>query len=215
MDSVIESVLNNEEYTTNEEKIEALKKELAPVVIPKDKFNSVSNKLKDSEEKYATLSSDFEAYKQSKMTDDERAKAEKEQLEKDKKANAIEKSRLAVKNLLFDNGIKVTDSEEDKDLKETLEDIVSEDLDKSLKLANNIITILNRTKETTEKETTTKLIGNTPNPIGGTSSSPTVSTLNQLNENYKEAVKSGNILEQAQYMRLIQEEQMKLKKSNV
>lgn len=84
--------------------------------------------------------------KKSKMTDDEKREAELKQLEVDKKNNAIKTSELAVKSLFLDNGIKITD--EDTELKETLQNIVSEDCDKSVKLANNFITLLNKTKRT-------------------------------------------------------------------
>ena len=66
-------------------------------------------------------------------------------MEVDKKANALKTSELAVKGLFLDNGIKITD--EDTELKETLQNIISEDCDKSVKLANNFITLLNKTKE--------------------------------------------------------------------
>ena len=140
MNEVIENVLSDETYTTNEERVEAIKKGLATLVIPKDKYNDLSAKLKTTESNYSTLQTEFNDFKISKMTDDEKREAELKQLEIDKKANAISRSELAVKGLLLDNGIKVTD--EDVELKETLANIVSEDLDKSIKLANSFISLL-------------------------------------------------------------------------
>ena len=141
IEKVIENVLSDETYTTNEERVEAIKKGLATLVIPKDKYNDLSAKLKTTESNYTTLQTEFNDFKISKMTDDEKREAELKQLELDKKANAISRSELAVKGLLLDNGIKVTD--EDVELKETLANIVSEDLDKSIKLANSFISLLN------------------------------------------------------------------------
>ena len=212
MNEAIESVLNSEEYTTNEERAEALKKVLATLVIPKDKFNDVSNRLKTTEAQLLTTQSDFDAFKQSKMTDDEKIEAERKQFELDKKANAIAKSELAVEKLLFQNGIEI--KEEDTELKETLQSIVSEDYDKSLKLANSFITLLNKTKVATEKATTTKLLNDTPKPVGGVDSSSKVSTVEALQEELKKAIEAKDVVKQTQLTTQIYLEQQK-NKSNI
>ena len=77
MDSVIEEVLNNDTYTTNEEKVEAIKKGLAKLVIPKDKFNDVSQRLQKSEADYASLSTEYNDYKKSKMTEGQNIEKER------------------------------------------------------------------------------------------------------------------------------------------
>lgn len=208
MEEAIERVLSDETYTTNEERVEAIKKELAKLVIPKDKFNDVNSKLKASEANLTSLQTEFEDFKKTKMTDDEKREAEIKQFENDKKANAIERSSLAVQRLLLENGIEVKD--DDSELKDTLANIVSEDYDKSLNLAKSFVSLLNKTKEETQKETTTKLLNDTPRPIGGVESSSTVSKLDQLNTAYKKALDDKNVVEQVRLMREIQEEQSKM-----
>lgn len=209
MNEVIENVLSDETYTTNEERAEAIRKGLATLVIPKDKYNDLNTKLKTTESNYATLQTEFDDFKKSKMTDDEKREDELKQFEADKKANAIEKSALAVKSLLLDNGIKVTDSDDDKELRDTLETIISEDYDKSVKLANSFISLLNKTKDNTAKETTTQLLNNTPKPIGGVDSSSTVSKVDELKSQLDKAIENKNSVEQIRLMREIQEEQAK------
>lgn len=209
MNEVIENVLSDETYTTNEERAEAIRKGLATLVIPKDKYNDLNTKLKTTESNYATLQNEFDDFKKSKMTDDEKREAELKQFEADKKANAIEKSALAVKSLLLDNGIKVTDSDDDKELRDTLETIISEDYDKSVKLANSFISLLNKTKDNTAKETTTQLLNNTPKPIGGVDSSSAVSKVDELKSQLDKAIENKNSVEQIRLMREIQEEQAK------
>lgn len=209
MNEVIENVLSDETYTTNEERAEAIRKGLATLVIPKDKYNDLNTKLKATESNYATLQTEFDDFKKSKMTDDEKREAELKQFELDKKENAIEKSSLAVKSLLLDNGIKVTDSDDDKELRDTLETIISEDYDKSVKLANSFISLLNKTKDNTAKETTTQLLNNTPKPIGGVDSSSTVSKVDELKSQLDKAIENKNSVEQIRLMREIQEEQAK------
>lgn len=207
MNEVIENVLSDETYTTNEERVEAIKKGLATLVIPKDKYNDLNTKLKNTENKISALQTEYDEFKQSKMTADEKAEADRKQFELDKKNNAIEKSSLAVEKLLLKNGIEV--KEDDVELKETLQSIVSEDYDKSIKLANSFISLLNKTKDQTAKETTTQLLNNTPKPIGGTNSSSTVSKIDQLQNELNEAIKNKDIVKQTSIMTQIFQEQNK------
>ena len=213
MNEVIESVLSDETYTTNEERVEAIKKGLATLVIPKDKYNDVSTRLKATEASLTTLQTEYDDFKQSKMTADEKAEADKKQIELDKIANAKTKSELAVKTLLLDNGIKVTDSDEDKELRETLETIVSEDYEKSIKLANSFISLLNKTKDTTAKETTTQLLNGTPKPIGGVDSSSSVSKIEELTKLLTKAIEDKDVMLQTQLTTQIFQEQQKQKQN--
>ena len=196
MKEEIEKVLSDETLTTNEERVDAIAKSLATLMIPKDKYNDLNAKYKTVESNYNTLSTEYDDFKKSKMTDDERREAELKQLEVDKKANALKTSELAVKGLFLDNGIKITD--EDTELKETLQNIISEDCDKSVKLANNFITLLNKTKEQTKNETTTKLLNDTPKPIGGTQSANPVDKVEELKKQLEQAVKDRDVLKQTE-----------------
>lgn len=209
MNEVIENVLSDETYVTNEEKVEAIKKGLATLVIPKDKYNDLSTRLKTSESNYSTLQNEFNDYKKSKMTEDELNQAKENELAEKIKQNNIKSSELAVKSLLLDNGIKVTD--EDTELKETLQNIISEDIDKSIKLTNSFISLLNKTKTNTEKETTTKLLKDTPKPIGGVDSSSNVSKLESLQKELQQAIKDKDVIKQTSLMTQIFQEQNKPK----
>ena len=209
MNEVIENVLSDETYVTNEEKVEAIKKGLATLVIPKDKYNDLSSRLKTSESNYSTLQTEFNDYKKSKMTEEELNQAKETELAEKVKQNNIKASELAVKSLLLDNGIKVTD--EDTELKETLQNIISEDMDKSIKLTNSFISLLNKTKTNTEKETTTKLLKDTPKPIGGVDSSSNVSKLESLQKELQQAIKDKDVIKQTSLMTQIFQEQNKPK----
>mgnify|MGYP007026709425 CR=1 FL=1 len=196
MKEEIEKVLSDETLTTNEEKVDAIAKSLATLMIPKDKYNDLNTKYKTIESNYTTLSTEYDDFKKSKMTDDEKREAELKQLEVDKKANALKTSELAVKSLFLDNGIKITD--EDTELKETLQNIISEDCEKSVKLANNFITLLNKTKVQTENETTTKLLNGTPKPIGGTQSANPIDKVVELKKELEDAIKNRDVIKQTQ-----------------
>lgn len=207
MKEAIEQVLSNETYTTNEERVEAISKELAKLVIPKDKYNDLSNRLKNTESEYSTLQSEYDDFKKSKMTDDEKRESERKALEEQVKQNAIAKSELAVQKLLLQNGIEI--KEEDTELKDTLATIVSEDYDKSLKLANSFISLINKTKDQTAKATTTKLLNETPTPIGGLDSSSSLSKVDILKKEYEEALKNKDTMRQTELITQIYQEEHK------
>ena len=207
MDEAIMQVLSDETYTTNEERVEAIKKGIATIVIPKDKYNDLSKRLKNTETEYSTLQTEYEDFKKSKMTDDEKRESELKQFEELKKANAIEKSDLAVQKLLLKNGIEI--KEDDTELKETLATIVSEDYDKSIKLANSFITLINKTKDLTAKETTNQLLNNTPKPIGGLDSSSSLSKTDMLKKKLEEAIKNKDSVLQTQLITQIYQEEHK------
>ena len=205
MEEAIQQVLSNEAYTTNEERVDAIKKELAKLVIPKDKYNDLSNRLKNTETEYSTLKTEYDDFKKSKMTEDEKKASELQQFEEAKRQNAIERSNLGVQKLLLQNGIEVKD--DDTELKETLATIVSEDYDKSIKLANSFISLINKTKDMTAKETTTKLLNETPKPIGGLNSSSSLSKVDLLKKELEQAIKDKDTMKQTElYGQLFQEE---------
>lgn len=207
MKEEIEKVLSDETFTTNEEKVDAITKALGSLVIPKEKYNELNNKLKTAENNFSTLNTEYEDFKKSKMTDDEKIVEEKKKFEAEQKANKITRSELEVEKLLLKNGIEIKD--DDVELKETLSNIVSDDLDKSIKLANNFITLLNKTKEKTEKQTITNLLNDTPKPNFGNPNGGNASNYETYKAKYDEAVKSGNFIDMATYSRLMQEEQRK------
>ena len=207
MEEAIKQVLSDETYTTDDERVEAIKKELAKLVIPKDKYNNLSDRLKNTESEYQTLQTEFNDFKKSKMTDDEKRESELKQFEELKRLNAIEKSELGVQKLLLKNGIEVKD--DDTELKDTLATIVSEDYDKSIKLANSFISLLNKTKEQTAKATTTQLLNDTPKPIGGLDSSSSLSKVDMLKKDLEKAIEDKDPVRQAELMTQIFNEEHK------
>ena len=207
MKNAIEQILNDESYATTEERVDAIAKELAKLVIPKDKYNDLSSRLNKTESDYSNLQAEYDGLKKSKMTDEEKMEEERKELEASRLSNAREKSELAVQKLLLKNGIEVTD--DDTELKETLSNIVSEDYDKSIKLATSFINILNKTKDTTKVETTNQLLNDTPKPIGGTEGSSTISNVDMLRQKLDEAIEAKDTVLQTQLMTQIYQESQK------
>ena len=207
MEEAIQQVLSDETYTTDEQKVEAIKKELAKLVIPKDKYNALSDRRKNTETEYTALQTEFDDFKKSKMTDDEKRESERKAFEEEVRQNKIAKSDLAVQKLLLQNGIEI--KEDDTELKETLATIVSEDYDKSIKLANSFISLINKTKDQSAKETTTKLLNETPKPIGGLDSSSSLSKVDMLKKDLEQAIKDKDPVRQTELITQIYQEEHK------
>nr|DAM10944.1 MAG TPA: Major head protein [Caudoviricetes sp.] len=209
MNEVIENVLSNETYTTNEEIAEAIKQGLATLVIPKDKYNDLNAKYKAVESNYTTLSAEYDDFKKSKMTDDELRESEKKQLAERQNQLALKESEYAVRDLFTNADISKQRYEK------ILSKVVTSDKDKSIEIAQTFIDVLSESTEETKKQTVTDLLNGTPKPTVSTPNGGTVSNLEFYKNRYDEAVKNGDFLAQTQYMRLMQEEQMKLNKPNV
>ena len=96
MKEAIEQVLSNETYTTNEEKVDAITKELAKLVIPKDKYNELSNRLQKTEGDLTSLKTEYDDFKKSKMTEDEKKEAEKQKFEEKPSRLLLQKQSAVV-----------------------------------------------------------------------------------------------------------------------
>lgn len=209
MNEVIENVLSNEIYTTNEERLEAIKQGLVSLVVPKDKYNDLSTRLKKTETSLSTLQTEYDDFKKSKMTEDELRESERKDLEAKQKNIALKESEYAVRDLFTNANISKEKYEK------ILSKVVTADKDKSVEIAQTFIELLGETADETKKQTVTDLLNDTPKPTVSTPNSGTVNNLDSYKTKYDDAVKNGDFLAQTQYMRLMQEEQMKMNKPNV
>lgn len=166
-------VLNNESLVDNESRAEALRKALATLVMPKDKFNDLSKRLQNLEAEKnvlqatnSDLQSKYDDLRTKNMTADEKAKEELEQLKRDKETVARQLSEIAIEKVLTQSGIN-SETYGDEEYKSLVNDLVSDTPDNSKVKADNFIKIFNKQKELVEKETTSNLLKNTPTPQTG------------------------------------------------
>lgn len=194
-------VLNDESFTTNEEKVDAMAKAMATLVIPKDKFNEESAKRKQAEAELASLSAKTTVVQEAPKTeskDDERVIGLQEEI----KNLRAESNRAKVEKILSQAGL------EEKDYKEDLDNMDLSDETRALAYANSVVKFLNANTERVKKETQASLLSDTPKPIvGGTNAS--TATMDKLVEEYGNAVKNKDQIAQARLMRQIQEERAK------
>ena len=173
MNEAILKVLSDETLETNESKADAIKKALATITIPKEKFNDLSQRLQNVEaEKNNLLTTNTELetkyneLRTKNMTADEKAKDELEQLKKDKELVARQLSEIAVEKILTKNNIN-SENYGEEEYKNLVNDLISDSVENSSNKANNFVKILNKQKDYVEKETTSKLLKNTPTPQTG------------------------------------------------
>lgn len=193
-------VLNDEGFTTNEERVDAMAKAMATLVIPKDKFNEESAKRKKAEEDLANLSAKFTTQEPVKTEpkDDERVIS----LENEIKTLRIESNRSKVEKILSQAGL------DENDFKEDLDKMDLSDEGRALAYANSVVKLLNANTEKVKKETQASLLNDTPKPItGGTNAS--TANMDRLVKEYDEALKSKDQVAQARLMREIQQERAK------
>lgn len=194
-------VLNDESFTTNEERVDAMAKAMATLVIPKDKFNEESAKRKQAEAELASLSAKATVVQEAPKTeskDDERVIGLQEEI----KNLRAESNRAKVEKIFSQAGL------EEKDYKEDLDNMDLSDETRALAYANSVVKFLNANTERVKKETQASLLNDTPKPIvGGTNAS--TATMDKLVEEYGNAVKNKDQIAQARLMRQIQEERAK------
>ena len=196
-------ILGNEELKSNEEKVDAINKLLAESTIPKDKFNDTSAKLKEAEEKLTSMANDFEEFKKSKMTDEEKKNAERESMQNQLSKYQDELNRLEVEKIFESNGLT------QEDYKDIEANIIGKDRETSIASANAFVNILRTNNEKIAQKTKEDLLKDTPAPIGGNGGSQSVSNIEELTQAYSNAVKEKDVLAQAKLLREIQEEQAK------
>ena len=196
-------ILGNEELKSNEEKVDAINKLLAESTIPKDKFNDTSAKLKEAEEKLTSMSNDFEEFKKSKMTDEEKKNAERESMQNQLLKYQLDLNRLEVEKIFESNGLT------QEDYKDIEANIIGKDRETSIASANAFVNILKAKSEKVAQATKEELLKQTPTPVGGTGGTQTVSNLEELQNAYSVALKNKDVVEQTKLLRQIQQEQAK------
>jgi len=196
-------ILANEELKSNEDKVDAINKLLAESTIPKDKFNDTSAKLREAEEKLTSMSNDFEEFKKSKMTDEEKKNAERESMQNQLLKYQMDLNRLEVEKIFESNGLS------QEDYKDIEANIIGKDRETSIASANAFVNILKAKSEKVAQATKEELLKQTPTPVGGTGGTKTVSNLEELQNAYSIALKNKDVVEQTKLLRQIQQEQAK------
>lgn len=196
-------ILGNEELKSDEERVNAINKLLAESTIPKDKYNDTSAKLREAEEKLTSMTNEFEEFKKSKMTDEEKKNAEKESMQNQLLKYQLDLNRLEVEKIFESNGLT------QEDYKDIEANIIGKDRETSIASANAFVNILRANSDKVAQRTKEELLKSTPTPVGGNGAGQTVSNLDELTKAYSNAVANKDTFAQAKLLREIQQEQAK------
>lgn len=189
----LNQILSNAELDETA-KADAIKQLVGNNYIPLNKYNTEKQKLQNQN---AQLSADFESFKQSKMTDEEKQAQQAKQMEE-----RYQKANLTISKMYAENTFAKAGIKED-DYKDIIENIVTEDPDKTKGLAETICNAMLKQKSDIEKDIKDKIAKGTPKPQTGSTEE------GDKKEDYKalfeEASKNHDLVKMAYYTRLMQE----------
>lgn len=191
-DEELQAVLEDENSTT-EEKQTAIKAMVGKGFVPKAKFDE---KMAKNKEEYEALQNDYDAYKQSKMTEEEK-KAE-EALKKEQQLQEYSK-RLSIstaEKIFAENGLTADD------YKNELPNVIQATPEATEKVANSIAKLLASQKAKLEDSFADTIKGSTPKPESGTSQTQALTEKEKLQEAY---IKAETAVEKASLLRQINE----------
>lgn len=163
MEEELGNVLANEELDTKA-RLEAIKKLIGDNYVPTKKYSDdVANVKKENKQLKDSIKekdTEIEGYKNSQLTDEQKRQKDLEEIETTKRTLNIERSQIQAEKILS----KVIDDE--KELKNLVEGISSEDIETTKMLANNLVNTITKQKEATEAKVREELINSTPKPDG-------------------------------------------------
>ncbi len=187
----IEEILNDESIVEIKDKVDAIAKVVPLYTVPKDKYNSLSDRLQNVEQEKQEIENQFKDLKKEHMTTQELEQERiKELEEREAKITRLE-SETSISKILSMNGITEESYGEDE-YKSIVEDLIGENQESSIKKANNFVNILAKQRETVEKETTTKLLNETPTPNTGSGEDDSITKEDLENMTYSEEMAFRN-----------------------
>lgn len=198
-DEELNQILTNNELD-DAGKAEAIKTLVGKSFVPTSKYNTEKQNTKAQIDAYNTLKNEYETFKQSKMTDEEKqAEKEKQMQEQYQKAN-LTISKMYAENTFAKAGFK------EDDYKGILDNIVTVDPEKTKGLAEIICNTMLKQKKDIEKAITDKIVKNNPKPpAGNDDDSGNESGIDKYKKLYADAQKRNDYAKMAYYTRLVQE----------
>ena len=205
MEEELVKIIENVDLDTNA-KQQAITELIGNSFVGRDKFNEEKTKTKAQLDAYNSLKAEFDTFKESKMSDEEKqAEASRKMQEQYQKAN-LTISKMYAENTFAKAGFK------EDDYKDILNSIVQEDPEKTKGLAETICASMLKQKSDIEKAITDKILkGQTPPPAGNDNDKGSGDDIENLKKLYQEAVAKNDFPKMAYYTRLVQETQRKQK----
>lgn len=196
MDEELKSILEDEN-TSSEEKQASIKKLIGEKFVSNEKYSKKQEEIATKQKEIETIQSDFNAFKQSKMTEEEK-KEEEAKLEREKTQNLSNKlSEYIAKNAFAEAGLK------EEDYKDLLPNIIQATPEATKAMAENIGSLISKTKNSMQEELKSSLSKQEPTPAAGNAKEQVPATdMEKLQAAYAEAT---NAIEQSKILQQINE----------
>lgn len=201
MDEEIKNILSDETLDENAkvEKLKELqdktsKEYVGNSYIPREKYNEQKTKYEQS---YKELKEEYDSYKQSKMTDEEKAQELQAKREAELRDANKEIAKLTAEGIFKGNGLKEEDYGSFMNMIEVM------DKENAAEFANNLTKLISNQKDLQTTKIEKDIVKNTPTPqVGG----ETVKSDSQIAAaNLAKAREGGNKEEIAYYLKKYQE----------
>ncbi len=158
MKEKIKEVLNGLEIENVDNTVDDIAKEVALFTVPKDKYNSLSDRLKNLETEKNDVQKELDELKTKSMTDEQKQAKAQADYEKKTKELSMELNKIKAKDIFKNANIP------DEKIDELLEKVVSDDEKKTLDLANSFADILKVETDKTKKEVEEDILQQTKKP---------------------------------------------------
>lgn len=202
------NVLSNAELDDNA-KIDAIQKLVSAKFVSADVLANERKKFKETlagqETNYKNLETEFNDYKQSKMTDDEKREALAKQREQEYEQALKKASRYSAQSVFAGAGLK------EEDYSGFLDDIVGLDEERTKSLAEKICQTITKQKQGTEQNIKNQLINGATPPPAGNSQYKAETDVDRYQKLYMEAQSKNDMNGIVYYGRLIAEAQEQIK----
>lgn len=200
MDEELKKIIDDAE-TSSEDKITAIKNFVGNSYVPREKYNSLKE---NNTTTYNALKDEYDAFKKSKMTDEEKSEAEKAEY-----ANKLAEQDKKIAKLSAENVFKGAGLKED-DYQDFMGNIEKMDVDGAVSFATSLATLITNQKKVTADSVAKTIMEGTPTPKIDTAVSQ--SELDTLKSNLAKARESGDSLEVARSLMALNDYQQKQQK---
>lgn len=196
MEEELQKILANVDLDETK-KAEAIKTYVGNNFVPTTKYSEKVKEIETITTEKNNLSNEYEQFKQTKMTEEEKKTELVKRQEEANKKMALEFSRMKAENIFAKSGFK------EEDYNSILDSIVSTDIEKTKTLAETFCNTLVKQKENIEKQVKENIVKSTKTPPAGDAG--TSSEKEKYIKLLEEAKNKGDFINMAYYSRLVQE----------
>lgn len=206
MEEELVKILGNAELD-DAKKAEAIQKTVNALYVPAttvaEERKANKEAIANKEKAFADLTAEYDEFKKSKMTEEEKKQEEAKTKEKAYNEALKKLSKATAKSVFASAGLK------EEDYSDFIEDIIGLDEEKTKTLAEKICQTITKQKSDVETKMKENIVNGTTPPPAGNAQFGATSKKEQYQQLLAEATKKGDINNIVYYQRLVEEEMKK------